>query len=96
MHVKDLIHSFINEGVGKMLRLIQRAVEDLGSYRQFNKRMLGYDCWIPKKLVNILLGNNHDLWDYLFHITDIICIFTGQKSVSFIVTSLSLGPLISR
>ena len=41
MRVKDLIHSFINEGIGKMSRVFQKAFEDLDSHRQFNKRILG-------------------------------------------------------
>ena len=41
MRVKDLIHSFINEGIEKMSRVFWKAFEDLDSYRQFNKRILG-------------------------------------------------------
>ena len=48
----------INEGIRKMLWLVERAFETLGVYRQFNKEMfLSND----RKLVNTH-GRHHPLW----------------------------------
>lgn len=38
---KILFSSFIKEGISKMFMLVSKAFEDLGIYKQFNKRMSG-------------------------------------------------------
>lgn len=49
MSTSNILFNLSNEETSKILGLVHRIFKDLDIYRQFNKRMLGYNCWARYK-----------------------------------------------
>lgn len=81
---KILSNLVINKGINKMIKLAPKFFEKLIYKDNLTRKWLDKIVTLNMKLINVqqTKKKNGNIWGYLFHRTDLICLFPEKKSAS--------------